>query len=338
MSEKLVSRRDLLKGSVAAMAAMATGCAGMGKVGKAHRGYNAKGLPTVVLGNTGAVVPRIGYGCGSRFYGVEDEDKGLEMLTYALDHGLYYWDTAHGYASETVISEERLGKILKYRRDEVFLSTKVGAREPDAAKRQIEESLTRLQTDHLDILKVHGLGSVDDVDNVARKGGLLDVVRKMRDEGITRFFGFSGHSSAAAMAKAADQYDFDTMLIALDHYEDDDEATQPPKRQYFESKAVPVAAKNGLGVVLMKVIRPRETVATVTPRELIEYALSLEHADAAVIAMDSLDVVKENIAILKNFKPMDKTDMVRMRIALAPFYHHEGLPWMQPGYRDGVRA
>ncbi len=336
MSDKLVSRRDLLKGTVAATAAMAAGCAGIGKAGKAGRGYDAKGLPTVVLGNTGARVPRIGYGCGSRFYAVEDEDRGLEMLTYALDHGLYYWDTAHDYASETVISEERIGKVLKHRRDEVFLSTKVGAREPDEAKRHIEESLTRLQTDHLDILKVHSLNSVEDLDNIARKGGVLDVLRKMRDEGVARFIGFSGHRSATAMATAARRYDFDTMLIALNHYEDEIEDDQ---RQNFESKAVPVAAEHGLGVMLIKVIRPHETIATLTPRELIRYALSLEHANAAVISMDSLDVVKENITVLKSFRPMDKENIARIRVALAPFYRHEKLPWMQqPGYRDGLLA
>jgi len=254
----------------------------------------------------------------------------LEILEYALDSGLYYWDTAHDYGNENVISEKRLGKILKHRRKEVFLATKVGSREPDEGRRHIEESLNRLQTDYLDILQIHSIESVEDVNNIGRKGGILDVVRQMRTEGVTKYIGFSGHGSAEAMALAARQYDFDTMLIALNHYNEGEEN--------FEKMAVPVAAQKGLGIMVIKVIRPRETVKSITPKELIQYALSLKNVHAAVIGIDSIEVLKENIALIKDFKMLDSDKMDKIRISLNPFYRHEGVEWMQPHYRDGFWA
>lgn len=331
MDVRQISRRELLRGTVAATTAAAMGSC-LTLDGRDSR-YDAKGLPTRELGRTGVRVPLIGLGNGSRFCIVKDEDQALEILTYALDHGLYYWDTAHDYRDEYVISEERLGKILKYRRKEVFLATKVGAREPDEAKRHIEESLTRLQTDHLDILQVHSVGSVEDLDEI-EKGGMLDVVRQMREQGVARYIGFTGHSSAEAMALAAKRYDFDTMLIALNHYREEDWE----EGQDFENEAVPVAAARGLGVMLIKAIRPRETVEGVKPADLIRYALSLKHVDAAVIAHSNLRVLKENIELIRDFKPLDAHKMDEMRVALSPFYRHEGLEWMRPPYRDGLPA
>jgi len=244
---------------------------------------------------------------------------------------LYYWDTAHDYRDERtgVISEVRLGRVLKDRRKEVFLSTKVGPREPDEAKRHIEESLSRLQTDYLNILQIHSINSVDDAKNVVKKGGLLDLVRQMREQGVAKYIGFTGHSSAEAMAMLASNYDFDTMLVALNHYDES-------HKQQFEGQALPAAGKRGMGVLVMKVIRPRETVKGITAKDLIRYALSLKYPTACIVGTDGLGVLKENIETLKTFKPMSDEEMKSLRVALAPFYRHEHVAWMHPSYRDGM--
>jgi predicted aldo/keto reductase-like oxidoreductase len=336
MTENNITRRELLKSSAIAAAALTVGSKlSLADCGKCSSHHDSKGLPTVTLGKTGAVVPLIGYGCGSRFCAVEDEEKALEMLTYALDHGLYYWDTASSYGNENISSEERLGKIVKHRRKEIFLSTKVIARDPDEAKQQIETSLKRLNTDHLNILKIHSVLSVEDVEEITKTGGVLDVVHEMKEQGVTQNVGFSGHCSAKAMALLAKKYNFDTMLIALNHYRDEIEDDKP---QDFENEAIPAAAKSNLGIMLIKVIRPRETVKELKPKDLIRYALSLKHVNAAVISMTTLDNIKENISILKNFEPMGIEDMKEMQLALTPFYRHENLEWMRPGYRDGLLA
>jgi len=320
-----ITRRDFIKGVVGASAAITITGDLVAK--EKIAAFDAKGLPTRILGKTGERVPIMAIGTGSRFCSVKVEDQALEILTYALDHGLYYWDTAHDYTYGEIASESRLGKILKDRRKEVFLSTKVGARDPDEAKRHIEESLKRLQTDYLDILKIHLIRSMEDVEVIGKKGGLVDILHRLCEEGVARHIGFTGHLSAAAMKAAAERYDFETMLIALNHYSKGQEK--------FEEHAVPYAAQKGMGVIVMKVIRPRETVKNLRVEDLIRYALSLEHVNAAVIGTDSLEVLKQNIDLIKNFQPMTEQEMIRIRTALTPFYRHERLEWMHERYRDG---
>jgi len=293
--------------------------------------YDAKGLPTTILGKTSVRIPKMALGLGSRFCNIESVDEAYQMLNYALDNGLYFWDTAWIYENKKlgIISEERLGPVVNTRRDEIFLSTKVTSRDPNEAMRQIETSLKRLQTDHLDILKIHDVQSAEDVAKLSEKGNLIDILLKMKEQKITRFIGFSGHSDAAAMKSMAEKEIFDDMLIAMNHWRGKDD---PQPRQEL---AVPAAKAQGMGVMLMKVIRPKETIQGLDPRDLVRYALSLKGPDGIIVGMDSLEVVKSNLEILRNFKPMDEERMKQLAQQLSPFYRHENLPWMQPGYCDG---
>jgi aryl-alcohol dehydrogenase-like predicted oxidoreductase len=266
-------------------------------------------------------------GCGSRFCAVIDREKSQELLNFALNKGFYYWDTAHDYVYNDVVSEERLGLVLKHRRKEVFLATKVGERTYDGAMRQIEGSLKRLQTDHLEILQIHSVLSLEDVDKIGAKEGTYRALQKMKDEKVTKFIGFSGHSNAEAMAAMAGRFDFDTMLIALNHYAD--------KKGDMENLAIPRAAEKKMGIMVMKVIRPRENVKDLEVKDLIRYALSLEKPHVAVIGTDSLEVVKKNSELLRNFSPMNPDEMEKIKGTLEPFFAGKNVPWMQPGYRDG---
>jgi aryl-alcohol dehydrogenase-like predicted oxidoreductase len=321
------SRRDFIK-SLAAGAAGAKAAASGLLFGKPpSAGLDARGLPTAKLGKTGVEVPRIGIGLGSRFCAVENEDRALEILNATLDHGFYYWDTAYNYQNQGIISEERLGKVLERRRKEVFLATKFEERTRDGVLRQFEESLKRLRTDHLDLYQVHSLESLHDLDALAARGGALEALQRLKDEKATRFIGFSGHLNAAAMAEAARRHDFDTMLIALNHYQE--------RKGDFEGGAIPAAAARGLGIMIIKSIRPRETVPGLAAEDLIRYALSLPLVHAAVVGTDSVEVVRKNAALLRNFRPLPAEDMKRIGIRLEPFFAGNGLPWMRLGYRDG---
>jgi predicted aldo/keto reductase-like oxidoreductase len=325
MGKSKISRRDFIKITSATTVGFAIDPNLVNALNKDR--FDSKGLPTRILGKTGIKIPLIAIGTGSRFCSIENEDEALNILTFALDHGFYYWDTAHLYANGSIISEERLGQIVKDRREEIFLSTKCSTRDPEEAKKEIEISLNRLQTDHVDILKVHSIEDVEDVEEITRKGGLYDVLRSMKDQGITKYIGFSGHSSDKAMAKAATDYDFDTMLVALNHYSDDGDN--------FEERAVSAAAKKNMGIMVMKVIRPRETVQGLVPQDLIRYALSLNQVHGAVIGIDSIQVLKENIELVKNFKPLTQDKMKELRASLSPFYKNKNLEWMHDAYKDG---
>ncbi len=325
------SRRRFIKKTIGAgvviagadLALLQTSCSG------SRNKYDAKGLPTTILGKTGVVIPRIAIGLGSRFLTIKTLDEAIAMCNYALDNGLYYWDTAHTYVNNEsgAISEERLGHIIKDRREEIFLSTKIAARDTEGAKSQIELSLKRLQTDHLDMMKIHAVASPEDVNEICKTGGILDLFSKMKEEGVTKFIGFSGHGNAQALKMMIDTGRFDSMLFAMNHY-----AGPSDSRQEL---LIPDAKEKGMGVMLMKAVRPKETIEGVSIPELVRFALSLEGPDGVAVGMDSKKVVDSNLDILRNFSPMNTEEKIRYASLLSPFFRHENLPWMKTGYRDG---
>ncbi len=338
MQNKKITRRDLIKGTIGAGILLAGSqmaqAIGLIEKSTGKTGYDAKGLPTAVLGKTGVRIPRIAVGLGSRFCNMEKDEEAIKILNYALDNGLYYWDTACDYENKKLgfTSEGRIGEVLKTRRKEVFICTKVDSRDPDEAKRQIERSLKRLQTDHLDILKIHDVKSAEDVAKVSEKGNLIDIAHQMKEQGVARYIGFSGHANADALKSMAERGDFDTMLMAMNHY---NQSKNPQPRQAL---VLPAAKAKGLGVMIMKTVRPRETIKTLDPKELVRYALSLSGPDGIVLGMDSVAVMDANLEILRNFKPLDEQRMKELALNLTPFYQHENLPWMKYGYCDGKWA
>jgi predicted aldo/keto reductase-like oxidoreductase len=291
--------------------------------------YDPKGLPTAVLGKTGVVIPRMAIGLGSRFLNIANLDEALEMCNFALDNGLYYWDTANSYVNGTTgaISEERLGNIVKIRRKEIFLSTKIASRDPEVAKSQVEESLKRLKTDHVDMLKIHSVETPDDVAEICKKGGVLDLISKLKEEGITRFIGFSGHGNAQALKAMADTGRFDSMLFAMNHYGDNKDDRQ--------GSLINAAREKGMGIMLMKSVRPKETIPGIDSIELIRFALSLSGPDGLVVGMDSKKIVESNLNLLRRFTPMNSDEKIKYASILSPYFRHENLEWMRTGYHDG---
>jgi predicted aldo/keto reductase-like oxidoreductase len=202
----------------------------------------------------------------------------------------------------------------------------VQAREPSAAMKQIELSLKRLNTDRLDMLKIHGVGTMDEVNKMSEKGGVIDIVRRLKDEKVTRFIGFSCHVDDEVAREMTNRGPFDSMLIAMNHY---------TPRQKPMGIAWPAAKDKKMGLLLMKSVRPKETIQGLKATDLVRYALSLDGPDALALGMDSLEVVKSNLEILRNFQKMPAERMQELAMQLAPFYRHENLPWMQKGYCDG---
>lgn len=340
------SRRKFIKGALGsglliAGAGIVPSCNIFRINSKSKTVYDAKGLPTVEFGKTAVKLPRIVCGLGSRFCHLESDEEAERLLHYTLDNGLYYWDTAFAYdntigtppgkkkSSRLISSEERLGPVVANRRKEIFLSSKITSRNPDEALRQFETSLKRLQTDHLDQLMIHDVQTMSDVDKLSEKGNLIDILHKFKEQGLTRFIGFSGHTDASAMKAMVERGNFDSMLIAMNHW---NSVNNPQKRIEM---AVPAAKEKGMGVILMKVVRPRETITTLNPVDLINYALSLEGPDVILLGLDSIGIVKANLEILRNFKPMSESKMKEMAFNIEPYYFNKELPWLQSGYTDG---
>jgi hypothetical protein len=130
------------------------------------------------------------------------------------------------------------------------------------------------------------------------------------------------------MKRAAELYDFEAMMIAMNHQVRNGS-------QDFEDHAVPAAAKKGLGVIAMKVLRPRETVTDLDPGDLLGYALTLPHYATANIGTDSMEVLKKNLAYARTFRPLPDAKMQELATRMEPFFSGEHVAWMQPGYVDG---
>jgi len=102
--------------------------------------------------------------------------------------------------------------------------------------------------------------------------------------------------------------------------------------------AVPAALDKGMGVMLMKSVRPKETIPGMDINDLVRFALSLKGPKGVVVGMDSMEVVKANLEILRNFTPLSDDKMKKLAMTLTPFFNHKNLEWMRPGYHDGTRA
>jgi predicted aldo/keto reductase-like oxidoreductase len=267
-------------------------------------------LPQRVLGRTGVKVPIIAFGCGSRFLIYESEDEALRALNHVIDSGVTYLDTAMDYGKG--LSETRVGMVMKTRRKEVWLATKVPppARTRDEALREVEKSLKRLQTDRVDLLHLHSLTTGEDLQKIEAKDGAMKALYELREQKVARFIGMTSHTDGAVMAKAIEHNDLDCVQMAMN----------PARALQFEELALPAAKKKNLGVILMKVTAQEKLLGAGSGKAgiepLIRYALSLP-VSTAVIGMPKLQFIDQNIAIAKSFNPMNAGEMDQLRSQVA---------------------
>jgi aryl-alcohol dehydrogenase-like predicted oxidoreductase len=267
-------------------------------------------LPQRVLGRTGVKVPIIAFGCGSRFLMYESEDEALRALNHVIDSGVTYLDTAMDYGKG--LSETRVGMVMKTRRKEVWLATKIPppARTRDEALREVEKSLKRLQTDRVDLLHLHSLTTGEDLQKIEAKDGAMKALYELREQKVARFIGMTSHTDGAVMAKAIEHNDLDCVQMAMN----------PSRALQFEELALPAAKKKNLGVILMKVTAQEKLLGAGSGKAgiepLIRYALSLP-VSTAVIGMPMLQFIDQNIAIAKSFNPMNAGEMDQLRSQVA---------------------
>ncbi len=319
-----LSRREFVGGAAAAVTAQAAS--------------GAQTLPTRAFGATGATVPILAIGCGNRLWAAyKTEDRGAEALQLALDLGIRYFDTAQAYGDG--ISETWVGNITKSRRKEVFLATKTPARTYDDVLRRCEDSLKRLQTDHLDVLHLHSLRYEDDLEKIEKEGAVR-ALRKLRDEKTVRFIGITSHADPVTLATALERYDFDCTQMALNaglqgrspdgagywktggtsDFFGEPLAPEPHPGSSFEEVALPVAVRKKLGVIGMKVTAQEGLIGSgskgASASALIQYALSLP-VSLVTVGMPQLEFIRQNTDLARSFQPMSKTDMRELSTKLA---------------------
>lgn len=248
------------------------------------------------------------------------DEEAERFLWRALELGLTYWDTAHSYGNGG--SETRMGRVLKTERKRVFLATKTAARTYDEAMRQVELSLKRLQTDHIDLIQIHDWRANDDPTAIGKKDGVLTALRKLRDEKVVRFIGLTGHSTAEGMRKVLELHDnLDTVLLPIN-----------PAQPEFEETVVPVAKKKGMAVMALKVTGRGSLFAKADPPTLLRYAWSAPIA-TAVVGMTGIKILEANFQLALQFEPMSEPERVKLRQRMVSMRNH--LPYLAAHYRDG---
>jgi uncharacterized protein len=261
-------------------------------------------LPTRTLGRTGLRVPIIGFGSGSRFLMYEQEDKALEALNRAIDLGITYIDTAHAYGEGR--SEERIGRIMTARRKEVTLATKIPGRTADEARRQIELSLHRLRTDHVEVLHIHALKDAQDLKKMEAPGGVLEAMYQAREQKITRAIGITCHADPAALRLALERHDFDCTQMALNAglvSMTDTMKARSAGASSFENLALPIAVRKHMGIIAMKVLGQEQLLGAAPLDKLLGYALSLP-VSLASIGMPQFDHIEHNAQLAHSFTRM----------------------------------
>jgi aryl-alcohol dehydrogenase-like predicted oxidoreductase len=225
-----------------------------------------------------------------------------------VDAGVNFLDNAWEYNQGR--SEEWMGRALQGRRDKVFLMTKVctHGRDKKVAMRQLEKSLKRLGTDHLDLWQIHEVIYDNDPDLHFAKGGVVEALDQAKKDGKVRFVGFTGHKSPAIHLKMlAHKYPFDTVQLPLNCFDG--------TYRSFEQLVLPELRRRGIGALGMKSLGGDGQPVlhgAVTAEEALRYAMSLPVA-TTISGIDALAVLRQNVAIAQGFKPMTPQQMQALR-------------------------
>jgi aryl-alcohol dehydrogenase-like predicted oxidoreductase len=296
-----VTRRDFL-----GMAVAATYAAGADKLSWAAD--TQAGIPYRTLGRTGEKVSMVGIG-GYHIGKQGDEQESIRIIRAALDGGINFLDNCWDYNDGQ--SEVRMGKALRdgYRQ-RAFLMTKIDGRTRKAATEQLEESLRRLQTDHIDLLQFHEIIRMEDPGRIFASGGGMEAVVEAKKAGKVRYIGFTGHKSPdihLKMLETADahSFHFDAVQMPLNvmdaHYNS------------FEKKVLPVLVKKEIGVLGMKPMGDSLILSSKTaePIECLHYAMNLP-TSVVITGCDSLPILEQALQAARTFRPMSGTEVAAL--------------------------
>jgi aryl-alcohol dehydrogenase-like predicted oxidoreductase len=295
MANYLTRRRFLEGAALAAGGSLMAQNTGSGAIPR--RSWGRTGLETSIIGMGG-------YHIGS----AKDLDTAKRIVDEAIDNGIDFFDCAWDYHDGK--SEEWLGQALKGKRDKVTLMTKVctHGRDKNVGMMQLEESLRRLQTDHLDVWQIHEVVYYDDPELIFAPNGVIEALDMAKKQGKVRFVGFTGHKDPAIHLKMlSHHYPFDTVQMPLNCLD----ATF----RSFEAQVLPEARKQGIAVLGMKSMGGSGELIShgaVKPEEALGYAMSLPVA-VTISGMESLDVLHQNLAIAKGFQPLSASALQHLR-------------------------
>jgi aryl-alcohol dehydrogenase-like predicted oxidoreductase len=264
-------------------------------------------VPRRRLGRTGEKVSIVGI--GGFHLGRPAEEEAIRIVRTALDNGVNFLDNCWDYNGG--VSEERMGKALRggYRQ-KAFLMTKIDGRTKAAATKQLEESLRRLETDHIDLLQFHEVIRDNDPERIFASGGGMEAALEAKKQGKVRYLGFTGHKSPDIHYKMLEtafvhNFTFDAVQMPLNvmdaHYDS------------FEKKVLPVLVKHNIGVLGMKPMGDAIILEskTATPVECLHYAMNLP-TSVVITGCDSIEMLRQALEAARSFKPMSNEEVASL--------------------------
>jgi len=321
MSDSNISRRDFVKVGAAGAAGMAIG-GGCGTVDASSETQSPPPMPERPLGSTGHNVRLFSLGGQATIEQPGTEEESLAIINRAIDLGVNYIDTAAAYGRG--ISQTYIGKVMKDRRDEVFLATKTHNRTRDGSLALLEQSLELLQTDHLDLWQLHNITSTDQLDTIFGADGAIHAMTQAREQGIVKNLGITGHYDPDVLLDGINRFDFDTILMALN--------PSDPYLHPFMDTLLPAANEKGMGVIAMK-LPARSRIfregGITHIKQAMTWVLS-QPVSTCIIGCDNVAQLEENVAVAANFQPLNSAQMKEIEAltesyaAEASFFKRDG--------------
>jgi uncharacterized protein len=298
-------RREFMKS-----AAAAAGIASLASLLPAEETtVDSNGMIYRKLGRTGERVSAIGLGGYHLGQPKLDEAEAIRLMHQAIDRGINFMDNCWDYNGG--VSEERMGKALANGyRGKVFLMTKFDGRTKSEAARQIDESLQRLNTDHIDLMQIHEVIRLDDPDRVFAQGGAMEALHEAKQAGKVRYIGFTGHKDPLVhlrMLEEARKHNvhFDTVQMPLN--------VMDAHFRSFGHDVLPVLLREGIAPLGMKAFGDHFILEskTVTPIEGLHYCLNLP-ISVQIAGIDSQQVLDQAFEAVKTFKPMSEAQVANL--------------------------
>jgi predicted aldo/keto reductase-like oxidoreductase len=255
-------------------------------------------IATRPFGRSGDAVSILALG-GYHLGKVRTVTESVRIVHEAIDAGVTFLDNAWEYHDGD--SERRMGRAIADRRDSVFLMTKVCTHGRDArvAMRQLDESLRRLRTDHLDLWQVHECVYENDPERHFAAGGVIEALDKAKAQGKVRYVGFTGHKHPDIhLRMLASGYPFDACQLPLNGFD--------ASFRSFQGRVLPELARRGIAAIGMKSLGGDGRAVkkkAVRVEDALRYAMSLPVC-AVVSGIDSLKVLRQNLRIARAFTPM----------------------------------
>jgi len=260
------------------------------------------------MGRTGLSVSVLGLG-GFHLGSTSSQAQATEIVAAAIDAGITFFDNAWEYHEG--LSEERMGQALVGRRDQVILMTKVctHGRDKTVAMEQLEQSLRRLRTDHLDVWQIHEVVYENDPDLIFAPNGAAEALALAKQQGKVRFVGFTGHKDPSIhLRMLSHDFPFDTVQMPLNCLD--------ASFRSFETQVLPEAIRRGLAVFGMKSMGGSGEIVkygAATPAEALRYAMSIPGIATTISGNESIDVLRQNLETAGGFTPMTAAEMQALR-------------------------